>query len=124
MRNDKPSRTAPKVAFNIVTLGSKPGMEAILPAGIVDATRKLLVASGAAGERTVKWSQSQTSVAIYGTFDWMLPGQFEAFAHRKAFCERQVREGIDDGSRRALGMEHMPRRAWSVPGRNGLDDCP
>jgi methyltransferase (TIGR00027 family) len=102
MRKDKPSRTALKVAFNIVTLGSKPGMEAILPSGIVDATRKLLVASGAAGERTVKWAQSQISVAIYETFDWMLPGQFEAFAHRKAFCERQVREGIDDGATQIL----------------------
>lgn len=98
MRKDRPSRTALKVALNIVTLGSKPGMEAILPAGIVDATRKLLVASGAAGERTVKWSQSQRSVAIYESFDWMLPGQFEAFAHRKAFCERQVRDGINDGA--------------------------
>jgi len=102
MRKDRPSRTALKVALNTVTLGSKPGMEAILPAGIVDATRKLLVASGAAGERTVKWSQSQTSVAIYEAFDWMLPGQFEAFAHRKAFCERKVREGIDDGATQIL----------------------
>ena len=33
MRKDKPSRTALKVALNIVTLGSKPGMEAFfLPA--------------------------------------------------------------------------------------------
>ena len=102
MRKDKPSRTALKVAFSIVTLGSKPGMEAILPSGIVDATRKLLVASGAAGEITVKWAQSQTSVAIYEAFDWMLPGQFEAFAHRKAFCERQVREGIDEGATQIL----------------------
>ena len=102
MRKEKPSRTALKVALSTVTLGSKPGMEAILPADIVDATRKLLVASGAAGERTVKWSQSQTSVAIYEAFDWMLPGQFEAFAHRKAFCERQVREGIDDGATQIL----------------------
>jgi hypothetical protein len=31
-------------------------MEAILPAGIVPATRKLLVASGAAGEGIVKWT--------------------------------------------------------------------
>ena len=102
MRKDKPSRTALKVAFSIVTLCSKPGMEAILPSGIVDATRKLLVASGAAGEITVKWAQSQTSVAIYEAFDWMLPGQFEAFAHRKAFCERHVREGIDDGATQIL----------------------
>ena len=72
-------------------------MAAILPAGILDATRKLLVASGATGERTVKWSQSKRAVSIYEAFDWMLPEQFEAFAHRKAFCEQQVREGIDDG---------------------------
>jgi len=45
MRKDKPSRTALKVALNIVTLGSKPAVEAILPAGIVDATLKLLAAS-------------------------------------------------------------------------------
>jgi methyltransferase (TIGR00027 family) len=102
MRKDKPSITALKVAFSIVSLGSKPGMDAILPSGVVDATRKLLVASGAAGEITVKWAQSQTSVAIYEAFDWMLPGQFEAFAHRKAFCERQVREGIDDGATQIL----------------------
>jgi hypothetical protein len=102
MRKDKPSRTALKVALNIVTLGSKPGMEAILPSGIVDANRKLLIASGAAGERTVKWAQSQTSVAIYEALDWMLPGQFKAFAHRKALCERQVREGIDDGATQVL----------------------
>src|SRR5210317_2233897 len=102
MRKEKPSRTALKVALSTVTLGSKPGMEAILPADIVDATWKLLVASGAAGERTVKWSQSQISVAIYEAFDWMLPGQFEAFAHRKAFCERQVREGIADGATQVL----------------------
>jgi methyltransferase (TIGR00027 family) len=97
MRRDKPSRTALKVAFNIVTLGSKPGMEAILPSGIVDATAKLLVASGAAGARTVRWARSRRMVSVYEAFDWMLPGQFEAFAHRKAFCERQARDGIDAG---------------------------
>ena len=102
MRKDKPSRTAYKVALNIVTLGSKPGMGAFLPPGIVHATRKLLVASGAAGERTVKWAQSQRAVSIYEAFDWMLPGQFEAFAHRKAFCERQVKDGIDDGATQIL----------------------
>jgi len=102
MRKDKPSRTALKVALNIVTLGSKPGMEAVLPAGIVDATRRLLIAAGAAGKRTVKWAQSKKSVAIYEAFDWMLPGQFVAFAHRKAFCERQVRDGIGAGAAQVL----------------------
>jgi len=102
MRKDKPSRTAYKVALNIVTLGSKPGMEVFLPPGIVHATRKLLVASGAAGERTVKWAQSQRAVSIYEAFDRMLPGQFEAFAHRKAFCERQARDGIGAGATQIL----------------------
>lgn len=102
MRKDKPSRTAYKVALNIVTLGSKPGMEAFLPPGIVHATRKLLVASGAAGERTLKWARSRRAVSIYEAFDWMLPGQFEALAHRKAFCERQVRDGIDAGATQIL----------------------
>jgi methyltransferase (TIGR00027 family) len=97
MHKDKPSRTAYKVALNIVTLGAKPEMFKILPSGIVQATEKLLVASGAAGARTVRWASSQRMVSVYEAFDWMLPGQFEAFAHRKAFCERQVRDGIGAG---------------------------
>jgi methyltransferase (TIGR00027 family) len=41
-------------------------------------------------------------VSIYEAFDWMLPGQFEAFAHRKAFCERQARDGIGAGATQIL----------------------
>jgi methyltransferase (TIGR00027 family) len=102
MHKDKPSRTAYKVALNIVTLGAKPEMFKILPSGIVQATEKLLVASGAAGARTVRWASSQRMVSVYEAFDWMLPGQFEAFAHRKAFCERQVRDGISTGATQIL----------------------
>jgi len=102
MRKDKPSRTAYKVALNVVTLGAKPEMNKFLPPGIVQATEKLLVASGAAGERTVRWSGSQRMVSVYEAFDRMLPGQFEAFAHRKAFCERQARDGIDAGATQIL----------------------
>ena len=91
-----------KVALTVVTLGSKPGMDRILPPGTVQATEKLLVASGAAGARTIRWSRSQRMVSVYEAFDWMLPGQFEAFAHRKAFCERQVRDGIGAGATQIL----------------------
>ena len=69
MRKDKPSRTAYKVALNIVTLGAKPGMDRILPPGIVQATEKLLAASGAAEARTVRWSRSQRMVSVYEAFD-------------------------------------------------------
>ena len=41
-------------------------------------------------------------VWVYGAFDWMMPGQFEAFGHRKAFCERQVRQGIVGGATQVL----------------------
>ena len=102
MRKEKPSRTAYKVALNIITLGAKPGMDRFLPPGIVGATEKLLVASGAAEAKTVQLSGSQWMLAVYEAFDWMLPGQFEAFAHRKAFCENQVREGIGAGATQIL----------------------
>jgi len=77
-------------------------MDRFLPPGTVQATEKLLVASGAANARTVRWSRSQRMVSVYEAFDWMLPGQFEAFAHRKAFCERQVRDGIGAGATQIL----------------------
>ena len=102
MQKDKPSRTAYKVALNIVTLGAKPGMDEVLPPGIVQATEKLLVASGVVGSRTVRWARSKRMVSVYEAFDWMLPGQFEAFAQRKAFCERQVRDGIGAGAKQIL----------------------
>jgi len=102
MLSEKPSKTARKVALNIVTLGAKRGMEEVLPPGLVDATAKLLVESGAVGRRGVRFSRSRMAVAIYLTFDWMLPGQFEAFAYRKAFFERQVRKGIEAGASQVL----------------------
>ena len=102
MHDEKPSWTAYKVALNILTLGAIPEMSEVLPSGIVDATEKLLIASGVVGERAVLWSRSPRMVLVYRAFDWMMPGQFEAFAHRKAFCEYQVREGIAAGATQVL----------------------
>ena len=102
MRKDKPSRTAFKVAMNILTLGEKPGMDQYFPSGVLEATAELLVASGAASRRWVQWARSKRMLAIYEALDWILPGQFEAFAHRKAFCEHQVREGIAVGASQIL----------------------
>jgi len=102
MRKDKPSRTAFKVALNIVTLGAKPGMAEVLPPGIVDATERLLLASGAASATWVRWARSQRMVSVYEAFDRMLPEQFEAFGTRKVFCEQQVREGIGAGATQIL----------------------
>ena len=102
MRKERPSRTAYKVALNILTLGQKPEMEEVLPDGIVDATERLLVASGAASATVVRLCRWSKMASLYEAFDWMLPGQFEAFAYRKAFCEQQVRDGIDEGATQIL----------------------
>lgn len=102
MQNDKPSMSAYRIALSIVTLGAKPGMDRLLPPGTAQATEKLLVASGIAGEETIRWCRSQPMVCICESFDWIVPGQLEAFAHRKAFCERQVRDGIRAGATQIL----------------------
>lgn len=102
MQTKEPSKTARKVALNIITLEAKSGMEEILPPDIVDATEKLLVESGAVGRRAVRFSRSRIAVFIYLAFDWMRHRQFEAFAYRKAFCEWQVRKGIGVGAGQVL----------------------
>ena len=102
MRKDKPSMTARKVAMSFVTLGSKAGMDKLVTPGAVEVVAEMLVASGVVGARTIRWARSKRAVSIYEAFDWMLPGQFEAFGHRKAFCERQVREGIGAGATQVL----------------------
>ncbi|UCE65847.1 MAG: SAM-dependent methyltransferase [Candidatus Zixiibacteriota bacterium] len=102
MRKDKPSKTARKVALNIVTLGVKPGMDKVLPPGIIEATEELLIASGAARATEVSLYHSRKMISVHAAFDWMMPGQFEAFGYRKAFCEHQVREGIGAGATQVL----------------------
>ena len=102
MRNAGPSKTAYKIAMSIVTLGAKPEMNEILPSGIVQATEKLLVACGVIRPEMLRFIRSPWSVTAYQAFDWMLPGQFEAFGHRKVFCEKQVIDGIGAGATQIL----------------------
>jgi methyltransferase (TIGR00027 family) len=98
----KPSATARKVAMNILALGSRDRMKRVLPTGTVEVTARLLVAAGVAGPGTVRFARSRAAVALYLAFDWVTPGQFEAFGYRKAFCERQVRRGLETGARQVL----------------------
>ncbi len=102
VRKQRPSRTAFKVAMSIITLGAKPGMDNVLPPGVVEATEKLLVVSGLVGPRAMRWSRSRRMVSVYEAFDWLLPGQFEALGERKAFFEHQVREAIAAGATQVL----------------------
>jgi methyltransferase (TIGR00027 family) len=102
MRKDKPSMTARKVALSFVTLGVKAGMDKLISPVALEAAAEMLLASGVVGARTIRWARSQLAVSIYESFDQLLPGQFEAFGQRKAFCERQVREGIGAGATQVL----------------------
>jgi methyltransferase (TIGR00027 family) len=68
----------------------------------VEATEELLIKSGIIGEKTAKFARSKWAISLYEGFDWMLPGQFEAFAFRKVFCEMQVREAIRTGATQVL----------------------
>ena len=102
MRKDRPSMTARKVALSFVTLGSKAGTDKLVSPVAVEVAAEMLVASGVVGARTIRWAKSKRAVSIYEAFEWMLPGQFEAFGHRKVFCERQVRDGIVAGVTQVL----------------------
>lgn len=102
MKTETPSTTARKVALNIVSLGTRAGMKEVLPPGIAETTADLLVAGGVVGPRAIRFARSRLADGIYRSLDWLMPGQFEAFAHRKAFCERQVRKGIQAGAQQVL----------------------
>ncbi len=102
MRRSKPSSTARKVALNVVALGGDPELEGVLPPGIVDATAELLLASGVAGKMVLRVAGSRRMLRVYKSFDFLMPGQLAAFAHRKAFFERQVRVGIGAGATQVL----------------------
>ncbi|MCP4120013.1 MAG: SAM-dependent methyltransferase [Desulfobacteraceae bacterium] len=90
------------MALNILTLGSEPGMDKILPGGIVEATENLLLGSGAIPDSWVRWSRTKSMTWVYRSFDWMLPGMYLALAYRKAFFEQQVRAAIGSGATQVL----------------------
>ena len=84
-KKEKPSQTALKVALNVIALSHVEKMKDILPEGIVSATSGLLSNSNATSSRRLEKYLSPNILKIYKKFDWMLPGQFEVFGHRKAF---------------------------------------
>ncbi len=102
MRKDKPSRTAYKVAMNIITLSMKPGMKGVLPPGTAEATERLLLEAGAANEFSIRCARSSRLLALYDKLDWMMPGQFDAFGLRKTYFENQIHSAIDNGATQVL----------------------
>ena len=102
MRRNKPSKTARKVALITIGLDAKKHIGHILPCGLVEAQMKCLIGSGAASPLTVRLAHSRRMSAIHERLFWMLPGQFNALAYRKAFFDKQVRQHLDLGAKQVL----------------------
>ena len=64
----------------------------------------LLIASGSPGygPRTMRASKRPWMVRVWKIQDFMMPGQFEGFGHRKIFTQQQVEAAIERGARQVL----------------------
>ncbi len=102
MKKNSPSRTAKKVALNILALNHLKSVQNILPAKIIEDTSKVLINAGLATENVIKLAKSNFSKNVYLFFDFMMPGQFAAFAYRKKFCDDGVRKAIKEKASQVL----------------------
>lgn len=104
MKEGRISQTALKVALALVTLSVKDDWAERLPAGLVDLTERLLVASGSPGygPRLMRMSRRPWMIRVYEIQDLMMPGQFEGFGHRKIFVQEQVEAAIAAGAGQVL----------------------
>jgi hypothetical protein len=81
------SQTALKVALGLITLSIKDDWAERLPVGMVEASERLLLASGSPGygPGLMRASKQGWMIRVYQIQDRMMPGQWEAFGHRKIF---------------------------------------
>ena len=99
------SQTALKVALSLVTLSVKDDWAERLPAGLVEMSERLLMASGSPGygPRLMRLSKRPWMIRVYQIQDDLLmPRQFEGFGHRKIFVQHQVEAAIAKGARQVL----------------------
>ncbi len=104
MKQGRISQTALKVALALVTLSVKGDWARRLPPGLVEASERLLLASGSPGYGPLLMRASKQSwmIRVYQIQDLMMPGQFEGFGHRKVFIQQQVEVAIKQGARQVL----------------------
>ena len=102
MREGSQSRTARKVALNLLTLAQDPTWKERLGPDLLAATRAILLHSGAASESLLDMAEKRWALRIYEIIDPLLPGQIEAFGHRKLYFEEQVRDALRGGRTQVL----------------------
>ena len=88
----------------MITLSVKDDWAQRLPAGLVEVTERLLLASGSPGygPRLMRASKQPWMIRVYQIQDRMMPGQWEGFGHRKIFMQEQVEAAISQGVRQVL----------------------
>jgi methyltransferase (TIGR00027 family) len=104
LKQGRISQTALKVALALVTLSVKDDWSQRLPLGLVEASERLLMASGSPGygPRLMRVSKQPWMLRVYQVQDLMMPGQFEGFGHRKIFTQQRVEAAIEQGARQVL----------------------
>lgn len=104
MKRGRVSQTALKVAHNLVTLSAKDDWSQRLPPGLPEITERLLQASDQPGygPRMMRVSKGPWMIRAYGLQEWLLPGQFEGFGHRKIFVNAEVAAAIERGVTQVL----------------------
>jgi methyltransferase (TIGR00027 family) len=104
MKQGRISQTALKVALGLITLSVKDDWAQRLPAGLVDLSERLLLASGSPGygPGLMRASRKQWMIRVYELQDRLITGQWEGFGHRKIFMQQQVEIAINAGARQVL----------------------
>ena len=104
MKQGRISQTALKVANSLVSLSAVDDWAQRLPAGLVEMSERLLVASGSPGygPRLMELSKGPWMIRAWRFQDLMIPGQFEGFGHRKIYMQQQVEAAIEKGARQVL----------------------
>jgi len=104
MKQGRISQTALKVALGLITLSIKGDWAKRLPAGLVDATEHLLLASESPGygPGLMRASKKKWMIRIYELQDRLMSGQWEGFGHRKIFIQQQVENAVSKGARQVV----------------------
>jgi len=104
MQNLRPSETALKVAYGLLSLSAKTDWKYQLPPELPDLVETLIVEAKAFGynKRVVGLSRRSWLVGFYEQFEKVMPGIFEGIGERKLFMDWAVKTAIDEGAMQVL----------------------
>ncbi len=104
MQNLRPSETALKVAYGVLSLTGKPGWEDRFPAALPGLLETLIVEAKVFGynKRLVAASRRPWMVGFYNGFEKIVPGIFEGIGERKLFMDWAVERSISEGATQVL----------------------